>query len=164
MAVFVERELVARRGRKRATVRIRIHAPRPDSRDRESWECAFDVTVDGERLSGPPKVFGIDGIQALVLALGWVVFTLEQLEDDTGMQLEDWVWIDLWRVRTPHNFPGTRRRAAAIRRTYREYQQKYGTLKRSTSRTAATRRAPAPRAKSAPRKAPRRRRSAPRAS
>ena len=164
MPVFVERELTARRGRKRAQLRIRIHAPRPDSRGHSNWECAFEVTVDRKRLHTPSKLFGIDGVQALVLVLSWVVYTLEEYENDTGMTLDEWAWPDIWKLRMPAVLPGTKRRAAAIRRIHREYEAKYGSVTRSTSRTSATPRARAPRAKPARRKAPPRRRAAPRSS
>ena len=164
MAVFVERELTARRGRKRVQLRIRIHAPRPDAQGHSNWECAFEITADGKRLHTPRKLFGIDGVQALVLVLGWVVFTLEEYENDTGMTLDEWAWPDIWKLRMPPVLPGTRRRAAAIRRIHREYEARYGSVTRSSSRTSATPRARAPRAKPATRNVPRRRRAAPRSS
>jgi len=142
--VVVERELTARRGRKRATLRIRVFAPTPDRDGDPNWECAFEVTADGKRLQAPPKLFGMDGMQALLLAIGWVVYMLEEYENDTGMTIEEWAWSGMWKLRMPAVLPGTRRRDAALRRIQREYEAKYGRVKRSTSRTAATPRAPAP--------------------
>jgi len=164
VAVFVERELTARRGRKRATLRIRIRAPRPDPLGGNNWQCSFEVTADDKRLRAPPKLFGIDGMQALLLTIGWVVYMLEEYENDTGMTIEEWGWSGMWKLRMAGVLPGTRRRDAALRRIQREYEAKYGRVKRSTARTSATPRAPAPRAKRARRKAPPRRRAAPRPS
>lgn len=165
MSVFVDRELTARRGRKRAQLRIRIHAPRPDARGEPNWECALEVTVDGKRLTGtPPNVFGYDGMQALLLAIGMTVLLLERFENDTGMRVEPWQWHDLWALRPHVAMVGTHDRAAAMRALDRKRAAAAKHFTRSSSRTAARPRAPAPRAKPAARKAPRRRRASPRAS
>lgn len=116
--VFIERELTARRGRKKATVRLRFFKPVPDARG--GWSCSFDVHVDGVKIRTPERVSGEDGLQALLLAIGLSVFTLEMFENETGWRIDDWAWFDVWKLRPRTRLRDSRRRSAIVREMERE--------------------------------------------
>ena len=163
MAAFVERAIEARRGRKRVAVLLRVDAPIADRQGWPGWECRFRITVDRKPSHPPRYVAGVDSLQALLQAIRFAIFELERLEDNEGIRMDSGAWIGLLAHRLEIEMPGTRRRAAALRKLIRDYEAKYGKLKRVAARTSAAPRVRAARAKSAPRRARSRRRSAPRA-
>jgi len=140
--VFVERELEARRGRKKGKVRLRFFKPTLDPRG-VHWNCAFDIHVDGKKIWTPKHLAGFDGLQALVQAIGFSVFTLELFERDTGMRLGDEAWLDVWRLRPRIGAVGeTKRRAAAVRNTESKLAEQLRRDRSHWAQTARPRRAP----------------------
>ncbi len=70
-------------------VTIRIGQPVPDPKPGGDWLCpvAFRGAPRGRLPSGTQAVYGVDALQAMVLALGYAQQTLAQLQRESGGKL-----------------------------------------------------------------------------
>lgn len=92
-AVFVERELTARKGKKRTKLHLRVYAPVPHGAE---FACSFELTSDGPPTWGIPKqLYGYDGLQAFTLAMQFAGLTLLHFEAEHGMRIDPWHWWNL---------------------------------------------------------------------
>ena len=141
--MFVERTLTARRGRKRAKLRLRMFAPVPHGRDAA---CSLELTA-GRAVLWPADrpIHGIDNLQALLLAARMAVLQLELFERTTGLRIDNADWLDLMELRG--DMPGTKEtlaRAREIRRWIRaEGEKLFGKPPRMPRRARRTPRAAA---------------------
>ena len=89
----IEHELLARKGRTRTKLVLRVFAPVAAGRD---FACSFEVRAGRELLWPLERLsYGVDSLQALMLALRLAALHLLHFEMDTGMRIDAWQWIDL---------------------------------------------------------------------
>ena len=68
--------------------------------DTDQWQCNF--SVEGVLIEEPHFVFGVDSLQALMLALERIAFLLEAYDDDLKWQFAEPGDLGLYRYITPH--------------------------------------------------------------
>jgi hypothetical protein len=90
--IFVERELTARKGKRRAKLHLRVFAPIPHGND---YACSFELTVDGKPSWVPERIYGFDGLQAFALAMQFAAWQLLQLEAERGMRIDASDWMNI---------------------------------------------------------------------
>lgn len=89
----IEHELIARKGRTRTKLVLRVFAPVSDGRD---FACSFELRAGREVLWPRERLsYGVDSLQALMLALRLSALHLLYFEMDTGMRIDAWQWVDL---------------------------------------------------------------------
>lgn len=134
--VFVERELTARKGRKRTKLHLRVFAP---DLDRPDHPCAFEVIVDGDEWWSKRRViYGGDSVQALLLTMQMVALRLFLFERDRGMLIdaEDWMHL-VDHLRVPRATARERARVAEIKAELREQMREYVRQERKRKQLAA---------------------------
>ena len=94
---IAQRTLEIRIGRHRRSVTVRL--VRPTRRRTGEYACTYELASRQLRYRRTQRIFGEDGIQALLLALGMVVIELEVLLRDQHGTIEPWQWDDLRRLR-----------------------------------------------------------------
>lgn len=125
MAVFVERTLTARKGKKRVTLRLRVSEPRGPRNDmRSTIELRAGRTLVSPRALATSGIGGADSWQTVVLALRNAAFMLVLFERDTGMQIDVSDWVDIVDLLAPMPIPAEMRaRVAQIERTIERAMQ-----------------------------------------
>jgi hypothetical protein len=80
--IVCTRKLVGELGdKRRVTATVRIGTPRKQG---QNWVCAFDVSGIG--LRQPVLAYGVDGVQALVMALSGIRATIDKSD-------VSWSWV-----------------------------------------------------------------------
>jgi hypothetical protein len=95
VAVFVERELTARKGKKRVVLQLRVHAPEAHG---DHADCEAELLAGGKRIWPATRdlhIGGGDGWQALVLAMRMAALALVLFERDSGLQIDPSEWMDI---------------------------------------------------------------------
>lgn len=87
--VIAERRLLFRDDKRRRAVRVRVGRPVRGQAEHDPWACP--VAVDGLPFGAVRAIYGIDSLQALVLALQFLVRTLPVLARKSGGRL---AWLD----------------------------------------------------------------------
>jgi hypothetical protein len=89
----IEHELIARKGRTRTKLVLRVFAPVAAGRD---FACSFELRAGREVLWPLARLsYGVDSLQSLMLALRLAALHLLYFEMDTGMRIDAWQWVDL---------------------------------------------------------------------
>lgn len=96
--VIVTRDLEMRVGRKKRVVTVQLYRPMPAGDD---YRCRYDVLLDGEVVRAVPGIYGIDGMQALLLAIAMLNTEVERIARDVGGKIEAWQLVDMRRLRPP---------------------------------------------------------------
>lgn len=135
MAIFAERTLTARKGKKRIELRLRVHAPKAHG---DHADCAAELRAGGKRIWPDTPDFHIgggDSWQALVLALRLAAYSLVLFERDSGMRIDDGDWIDIVELLGDMPIPAEMRgRIAGIERAIRAATRRERAVRRRTKK------------------------------
>jgi hypothetical protein len=126
VAVFVERQLTARKGKKRVTLQLRVFAPTSHG---DHSDCSAELRAGTKRIWPATRdlhIGGSDSWQALVLAMRMAALALVLFERDSGMRVDPADWMDIVELLGDMPVPAEMRpRIAEIERAIGEAQRAF---------------------------------------
>jgi len=85
-ARFVEREVIGKQHSKVIKITIRVHSP--SESDTGDYRCRYEICVD-DLCVRTQEIGGVDGMQALTLAIGYVVLEIDRIARESDYQLDE---------------------------------------------------------------------------